>query len=177
MISSLWVKVFLASIAMYIYSPFGFQFCKIIDKDTDNHFTNTIRGYIIIRNTSYGRIDALAQTGEVSIPFVMKYLIDEMNTSNIEKIIIYSVILLVMSIFSLIFGALAGKFCARGSTGFARNLRRNIYKNITDFSFSNIDKFSTPSLVTRITTDVTNVQMSYMQIIRTGVRAPFMMIF
>ena len=114
---------------------------------------------------------------EVSIPFVMKYLIDEMNTSNIEKIIIYSVILLVMSIFSLIFGALAGKFCARGSTGFARNLRRNIYKNITDFSFSNIDKFSTPSLVTRITTDVTNVQMSYMQIIRTDVRAPFMMIF
>ena len=114
---------------------------------------------------------------EVSIPFVMKYLIDEMNTSNIEKIIIYSVILVVMSIFSLIFGALAGKFCARGSTGFARNLRRNIYKNITDFSFSNIDKFSTPSLVTRITTDVTNVQMSYMQIIRTAVRAPFMMIF
>ena len=114
---------------------------------------------------------------EVSIPFVMKYLIDEMNTSNIEKIIIYSVILLVMSIFSLIFGALAGKFCARGSTGFARNLRRNIFKNITDFSFSNIDKFSTPSLVTRITTDVTNVQMSYMQIIRTAVRAPFMMIF
>ena len=114
---------------------------------------------------------------EVSIPFVMKYLIDEMNTSNIEKIIIYSVILLVMSIFSLFFGALAGKFCARGSTGFARNLRRNIFKNITDFSFSNIDKFSTPSLVTRITTDVTNVQMSYMQIIRTAVRAPFMMIF
>lgn len=114
---------------------------------------------------------------EVSIPFVMKYLIDEMNTSNIEKIIIYSVILVVMSIFSLIFGALAGKFCARGSTGFARNLRRNIFKNITDFSFSNIDKFSTPSLVTRITTDVTNVQMSYMQIIRTAVRAPFMMIF
>ena len=114
---------------------------------------------------------------EVSIPFVMKYLIDEMNTSNIEKIIIYSVILVVMSIFSLIFGALAGKLCARGSTGFARNLRRNIYKNITDFSFSNIDKFSTPSLVTRITTDVTNVQMSYMQIIRTAVRAPFMMIF
>lgn len=114
---------------------------------------------------------------EVSIPFVMKYLIDEMNTSNIEKIIIYSVILLIMSVFSLIFGALAGKFCARGSTGFARNLRRNIFKNITDFSFSNIDKFSTPSLVTRITTDVTNVQMSYMQIIRTAVRAPFMMIF
>lgn len=114
---------------------------------------------------------------EVSIPFVMKYLIDEMNTSNIEKIIIYSVILLIMSIFSLFFGALAGRFCARGSTGFARNLRRNIFKNITDFSFSNIDKFSTPSLVTRITTDVTNVQMSYMQIIRTAVRAPFMMIF
>lgn len=114
---------------------------------------------------------------EVSIPFIMKYLIDEMNTSNIEKIIIYSVILLVMSIFSLFFGALAGRFCARGSTGFARNLRRNIFKNITDFSFSNIDKFSTPSLVTRITTDVTNVQMSYMQIIRTAVRAPFMMIF
>ena len=52
MISSSWVKVFLASIAMYIYSPFGFQFCKIIDKDIDNHFTNTIRGFIIIRNTS-----------------------------------------------------------------------------------------------------------------------------
>ena len=98
---------------------------------------------------------------EVSIPFVMKYLIDEMNTSNIEKIIIYSVILLVMSIFSLFFGALAGKFCARGSTGFARNLRRNIFKNITDFSFSNIDKFSTPSLVTRITTGSNVIHANY----------------
>lgn len=114
---------------------------------------------------------------ECIIPFIMKFLIDEMNTKNINNIIIYSVTLVVMSMLSLLFGALAGRFSARGSSGFAKNLREDAFRNITNYSFSNIDKFSTPSLVTRLTTDITNIQNSYMQLIRAGVRAPFMMAF
>ena len=114
---------------------------------------------------------------EITIPFIMKFLIDEMNTTNITNIAIYAVLLITMSILSLTFGALAGKFCAKASSGFAKNLRNDIFNNITNFSFSNIDKFSTPSLVTRITTDVANIQMSYMQLIRTAIRAPLMMTF
>ncbi|MEI3101072.1 MAG: ABC transporter transmembrane domain-containing protein [Oscillospiraceae bacterium] len=77
---------------------------------------------------------------------------------------------------SLIFGALAGKFAASASSGFAANLREAIYANIQTFSFSNIDKFSVPGLVTRMTTDITNVQNAFMMIIRIAVRAPLMLI-
>ena len=78
---------------------------------------------------------------------------------------------------SLMFGVLSGKFAARASAGFAKNLRKDMYYNVQNFSFSNIDKFSTASIVTRLTTDVTNVQNAYQMIIRMAVRAPIMLIF
>ena len=89
----------------------------------------------------------------------------------------YALILIAISIASLICGVLSGVFCAKASAGFARNLRKDLYYKVQDFSFENIDKFSTPSLVTRMTTDVTNVQMAFMMIIRIAVRSPMMMIF
>ena len=92
-------------------------------------------------------------------------------------IIRYGLLLATMAILSLVTGALAGAFCARASAGFAKNLRKDMYYKIQDFSFENIDKFSTPSLVTRMTTDVTNVQLSYMMIVRLAIRCPIMMIF
>ncbi len=89
----------------------------------------------------------------------------------------YACILIAMAIASLVSGMLSGLFCAKASAGFARNLRRDLYYKVQDFSFENIDKFSTPSLVTRMTTDVGNVQMAFMMIIRVAVRSPMMMIF
>ena len=89
----------------------------------------------------------------------------------------YACILIAMAIASLICGMLSGLFCARASAGFAKNLRKDLYYAVQDFSFENIDKFSTPSLVTRMTTDVTNVQMAFMMIIRVAVRSPMMMVF
>ncbi len=89
----------------------------------------------------------------------------------------FGLILIVMALLSLSFGALSGRCCAVASSGYAKNLRKDLYYKIQDFSFSNIDKFSSSSLVTRLTTDVTNVEMSYMMIIRTAVRSPFMLIF
>ena len=85
-------------------------------------------------------------------------------------------IMVITSMLSLTFGALAGKFAARASAGFAKNLRKAMYHNIQDFSFSNIDKYSTAGLVTRLTTDVTNVQNAYQMILRMLVRAPIMLI-
>lgn len=97
---------------------------------------------------------------------------------NLMAIILqFGLVLVLIAMLSLVFGALSGKFCAAASSGFAKNLRKDLFGKIQDFSFSNIDKFSTASLVTRLTTDVTNVEMSYMMIIRTAVRAPFMLIF
>ena len=114
---------------------------------------------------------------ECMIPLYMstmlKNITDEPTMSNI---LIYGAILLVMAAFSLLFGILAGKYAATASAGFARNLRHDIYYKIQDFSFANIDKFSTSSLVTRMTTDVTNIQMAYMMIVRVAFRCPVMMI-
>lgn len=89
----------------------------------------------------------------------------------------FGLVMLAIAFLSLFFGALSGKHCATASSGFAKNLRKDMFGRIQGFSFANIDKFSTASLVTRLTTDVTNVEMSYMMIIRTAVRAPFMLIF
>ena len=114
---------------------------------------------------------------ECSLPFITSKLVDQMNSQNTKWLIIYSVILVAMAMLSLVCGALSGKFCARASAGFAKNLRRDMYDNITAFSFSNIDKFQASSLVTRMTTDVTNVQMAYMMVIRTAIRSPMMLIF
>ncbi len=95
----------------------------------------------------------------------------------LNAILFFGLILIICASLSLLCGALSGRFCAIASSGFAKNLRQDMYTKIQDFSFSNIDKFSTSSLVTRMTTDVTNVEMSYMMIIRTAVRSPFMLIF
>ncbi len=89
----------------------------------------------------------------------------------------YALVLVAMSCASLACGALAGAFCAKAAAGFAKNLRKDMYYKVQDFSFENIDRFSTSSLVTRMTTDVTNVQMAFMMIIRTAIRSPLMMIF
>lgn len=89
----------------------------------------------------------------------------------------FGLILIVLALLSLTCGILAGKCCAKASSGFAKNLRKDMFYKIQGFSFANIDKFSSSSLVTRLTTDVTNVEMSYMMIIRTAIRAPFMLVF
>ena len=99
------------------------------------------------------------------------------NPSYMLLILEFGAILMVFATISLFCGIKAGKYTAIASSGFAKNLRKDMYYKIQDFSFSNIDKFSTSSLVTRLTTDVTNVEMSYMMIIRTAIRAPFMIIF
>ncbi len=114
---------------------------------------------------------------ECFIPLIMKMLIDEMQGGELKNVWIYALILVIMAFASLVFGILAGKYCAIASAGLSKNLREDMYSHICDFSFSNIDKFSSSSLVTRMTTDVMNVQMAYMMIIRTAVRAPFMLIF
>ena len=114
---------------------------------------------------------------ECVIPFIMAKLIDEMNGEDLNKVLIYSFVLVSMALLSLLFGILSGKYCATASAGFAKNLRKDLFGKVQDFSFSNIDRFSSSSLVTRLTTDVGNVQMSFMMIIRTAVRAPFMLTF
>lgn len=113
---------------------------------------------------------------ECLLPFVMAALIDEMGAS-MEPIIKYGVILIIMAVFSLLFGALSGKYAATAACGFARNLRQDLYFRIQDFAFADIDKFSASSLVTRMTTDVTNIQNAYQMIIRVAVRTPLMIIF
>lgn len=115
---------------------------------------------------------------ECIIPFFIAKLINHIeNGMDMKMILAYGGVLVLLAFVSLLFGALAGSTCATASAGFAKNLRHDLYYKVQDFSFSNIDKFSTSSLVTRLTTDVTNVQMAYMMIIRLAVRAPFMLIF
>ena len=115
---------------------------------------------------------------EIIIPLLMARLIDEgLNRGNMRATWFYGLIMLAAACLSLSFGALAGKFCATASTGLAKNLRHDIYEKIQTFSFKNIDDFSTGSLVTRMTTDITNVQMAYMLLIRIAFRAPLMLIF
>lgn len=120
---------------------------------------------------------ALEVVMEVIIPFVMALLIDEgVEKGNMNKIQLYGIIMIVLAMISLFAGMMAGKYAASASSGFACNLREAMYRNIQRFSFSNIDKFSTAGLVTRMTTDVTNVQNAYQMIIRIAVRAPLMLI-
>ena len=114
---------------------------------------------------------------ECMIPLYMSTMLSNIKEQpTMSNILIYGAILLVMAAFSLLFGILAGKYAATASAGFARNLRHDLYYRIQDFSFANIDKFSTSSLVTRMTTDVTNIQMAYMMIVRVAFRSPVMMI-
>ncbi|MDE7303983.1 MAG: ABC transporter ATP-binding protein/permease [Oscillospiraceae bacterium] len=115
---------------------------------------------------------------ECIIPFIIAELVNNIKDGcTMNTIVTYGLVLVVMACLSLMFGALAGSTCATASCGLAKNLRKDMFYNIQRFSFENIDRFSTSSLVTRLTTDVTNVQMAFMMIIRTAIRAPFMLIF
>ncbi|WP_288060579.1 ABC transporter ATP-binding protein [Thomasclavelia cocleata] len=114
---------------------------------------------------------------EVAIPFLMSMIIDKgINVNDLDVVVKIGVIMLIASFVSLLAGALAGKYAAKASTGFAKNLRKAMYYNIQDFSFANIDKYSTAGLVTRLMTDVTNVQNAFQMIIRMCIRAPLMLI-
>ena len=120
---------------------------------------------------------ALEVLMEVLIPFVTAKIIDKgIEAGNMKNVYCYGILMLVLAAASLASGVLAGIFAARASSGFACNLRDGMYENIQTFSFSNIDKYGTAGLVTRMTTDVTNVQNSYQMILRIAVRAPLMLI-
>src|SRR5574344_620572 len=115
---------------------------------------------------------------EVIIPFITSDMVNNIkNGANMGDILKTGGLMVVAAVFSLACGALAGNYAAKASAGFAGNLRSDLFAKVQSFSFSNIDKFSTSSLVTRMTTDVTNVQNSYMMIIRTAVRSPLMLVF
>lgn len=122
-------------------------------------------------------------TGEVIleciIPFIIAKFINKLQAGQVttHDIFFYGIVLFVMACTSLFFGSWAGITCSRASAGLAKNLRHDLFESVQGFSFSNIDKFSASSLVTRMTTDITNVQMAYMMIIRVAVRAPLMVIF
>ncbi len=114
---------------------------------------------------------------ELLLPFIMASMIDDgVEVGNMRHIVITGMIMLVVAMLSLFCGAMCGKHAAIASTGFAKNVRKSMFDNIQTFSFANIDKFSTAGLITRMTTDVTNVQQSYQMIIRMCVRAPLMLI-
>ena len=115
---------------------------------------------------------------EILLPFITSIIIDRgLEAANLSVVYRYGALMVVMAILSLVFGAGAGKFAASASSGLAANLRESIYDNIQTFSFSNIDKFSVPGLVPRMTTDLTNVQNAFMMVIRIAVRSPLMLVF
>lgn len=114
---------------------------------------------------------------EIAIPFLMSLIIDEgVQKGNLDRVIFLGIIMIVAAFGSLAAGALAGKYAAQASAGFAKNLRKGMFYNIQNFSFANIDRYSTAGLVTRLMTDVTNVQNAYQMIIRMCIRAPLMLI-
>ena len=120
---------------------------------------------------------ALEVVMEVLIPFITASIIDKgIEAGDMKAVAFYGAIMLVMAFFSLTFGVQAGRYAADASSGFAANLRDGMYEKIQKFSFSNIDKFSTAGLVTRMTTDVANLQMAFQMLIRIAVRSPFMLI-
>lgn len=115
---------------------------------------------------------------ECLIPFMIANLVNQIKAGcEFQVIAVYGLVLVVMAGISLLFGAWAGNTCSTASCGLARNLRKDMFYNIQNFSFENIDKFSASSLVTRLTTDVTNVQNAYMMIIRIAIRCPLMLVF
>lgn len=120
---------------------------------------------------------ALEVVMEVLLPFITALIIDKgIEGGNMKAVYLYGGVMIVMAMLSLCFGVLGGKYGARASSGLACNLRESMYENIQRFSFGNIDKYSTAGLITRMTTDVTNVQNAYQMVLRIAVRAPFMLI-
>ena len=114
---------------------------------------------------------------EILIPYVTASIIDNgIEAGNMNNVLIYGGVMVVLALLSLFFGIQAGRYASYASTGFAYNLRDGMYENIQKFSFSNIDKFSTAGLITRMTTDVTNLQNAYQMILRIAVRSPLMLI-
>lgn len=114
---------------------------------------------------------------DVVIPLIMATLIDKgIDGNNLKIIYIMGIVLTGAALLALLFGTLGGKVAAKASAGFAKNLRKDMYYKVQDYSFSNIDKFSTASIVTRLTTDVTNVQNAFQMLIRGAIRAPLMII-
>ena len=115
---------------------------------------------------------------EVIVPYFMALLIDEgINKSSIDNTVRIGIALVAFTLLSLFFGAISGMYAAKAGSGFAKNLRKDLYYKVQKFSFANIDKFSTSSIVTRLTTDVTYVQHAFQMIIRIAIRAPLMLIF
>lgn len=115
---------------------------------------------------------------EISIPFVMAKMIDKgiMGDGGIRYTVIMGILMVCMALISLCFGALGGRFAAVAGMGFAKNVRKRLFDKVQDFSFANVDRFSTASLVTRLTTDVTNTQNAFMMLIRMAARSPIMLI-
>ncbi|MBQ2203493.1 MAG: ABC transporter ATP-binding protein, partial [Oscillospiraceae bacterium] len=133
-------------------------------------------------NKKHTILTPLFMVGEVglecTLPMITGQLINAIkNGADIGLILRYGALLVLMAMGSMSCGILSGWFAASAGAGFARNLRHDLFARVQSFSFSNIDKFSTSSLVTRLTTDVTNVQMAFMMIIRTAVRSPLMLVF
>ncbi len=119
----------------------------------------------------------LEVVAELLVPFVIASLIDNgIETGNLRNVCLYGLLMIFLAFLGLAFGILAGRFAASASSGFACNLRQGMFENIQKFSFSNIDKFSTAGLVTRMTTDVTNLQMAFQMCLRIALRAPLMLI-
>ena len=140
----------------------------------------------VLRQLGRFRRDALACVGmtalevvmEILLPFITAIIIDRgLEQADLSTVCRYGALMVVMAFLSLVFGSLAGKYAAAASAGLAANLRESIYRNIQTFSFSNIDKFSVPGLVTRMTTDITNVQNAFMMVIRIAVRSPLTLVF
>ena len=114
---------------------------------------------------------------EISLPFLMSYIIDlGVSKGDMGEVVKFGLIMSVAAFGSLFCGAMSGKYAAYGSAGFARNLRKAMFSNIQDFSFQNVDHFSTAGLVTRLMTDVTNVQNAYQMVLRMCVRAPLTLV-
>ena len=115
---------------------------------------------------------------EMMIPYLMAKVLDRgFETKDIQYIIQIGLLMAVLALISMTCGILGGKFSSDASAGFAANLREDIYRNIQRFSFQNIDRFSTPSLITRLTTDITNIQFAFQMVLKTVIRAPFMIVF
>jgi len=114
---------------------------------------------------------------EISLPFLMSFIIDDgVNKGDMSKVLFYGIIMFICALLSLLCGALAGKLAAYASGGFAKNVRKAVFYKVQDFSFKNIDKFSTSGLVTRLSTDITNIQNAYQMVLRMCIRAPLTLI-
>ncbi len=123
-------------------------------------------------------LSVLEAAFEILIPLCMAKVIDEgIELENMNAVLRYGIILLLLAAFQLLTGVLCAHTAARAAVGFSANLRQDMYDNVQTFSFSNIDKFSTASIVTRLTTDVTNIQNAYQMLIRMAVRGPVMLAF